>query len=155
MPTKIIREQADIESLGLILSNRKLPITVTYTQGARRTELQNRLTQRWYTDISLQLGDQSHEDVRTECKLRIGVPILRAENDAFRLSYDSILKHLTYAEKLDAIKSFDLPVTRLMTTKQLGQYVDEMQRIYATQGIRLTTIEDIRYEQEFNHEATE
>ena len=149
MPTKIIREPIHVEALANMLRGRKLPITVTWTPGAPRTTAQNRLAQRWFTDIATQLGDQTHEDVRAECKLRFGVPILRAENEVFRLSYDRVLKALPYEEKLAAIKAFDLPVTRLMTLKQMTAFMDEMQRHWSGQGVRLTDPEALKYEQEF------
>ncbi len=149
MPTKIIREPIHVEALANMLRGRKLPITVTWTQGAPRSTAQNRLAQRWFTDIATQLGDQTHEDVRAECKLHFGVPILRAENEAFRLSYDRVIKALPYEEKLAAIKAFDLPVTRLMNVKQMTAFMDEMQRHWSGQGVRLTDPEALKYEQEF------
>ena len=149
MPTKIIREPIHVEALANMLRGRKLPITVTWTQGAPRSTAQNRLAQRWFTDIATQLGDQTHEDVRAECKLRFGVPILRAESEVFRLSYDRVIKALPYEQKLDAIKAFDLPVTRLMTVKQMTAFMDEIQRHWSAQGVRLTDPEAIKYEAEF------
>jgi len=149
MPTKIIREPTHVDALAAMLRGRKLPITVTWTQGAPRSASQNRLAQRWFTDIATQLGDQTHEDVRAECKLRFGVPILRAENEAFRLSYDRVIKALPYEEKLEAIKAFDLPVTRLMTVKQMTEFMDAMQRHWLPLGVRLTDPEALKYEQEF------
>jgi len=149
MPTKVIRDPLHIDALAALLKGRKLPITVTWTQGARRSDASNRLAQRWFTDISRQLGDQTHEDVRAECKLRFGVPILRAENEAFRVSYDATMKHLPYEAKLAAIKAFDLPVTRLMTVKQMSAFMDEMQRHWSALGVRLTDPAALVYEQEF------
>ena len=149
MPTKIIREPTHVDALAAMLRDRKLPITVTWTQGAPRSASQNRLAQRWFTDIAIQLGDQTHEDVRAECKLVFGVPILRAENEAFRLSYDRVIKSLPYEAKLDAIKAFDLPVTRLMTVKQMTEFMDSMQRHWLPLGVRLTDPEALKYEQEF------
>jgi hypothetical protein len=149
MPTKIIREPIHVEALANMLRERKLPITVTWTQGAPRSTAQNRLAQRWFTDIATQLGDQTHEDVRAECKLHFGVPILRAENEVFRLSYDRVIKALPYEEKLAAIKAFDLPVTRLMNVKQMTAFMDEMQRHWSGHGVRLTDPEAMKYEQEF------
>jgi hypothetical protein len=149
MTTKVIRDPIHVEALANLLRGRKLPITVTWTQGAPRSTAQNRLAQRWFTDIATQLGDQTHEDVRADCKLRFGVPILRAENEAFRISYDRVIKDLPYENKLDAIKAFDLPVTRLMTAKQMTAFMDEMQRNWTAQGVRLTDPEALKYEQEF------
>lgn len=149
MPTKIIREPVHVDALASMLRGRKLPITVSWVQGASRSTAQNRLAQRWFTDIALQLGDQTHEDVRAECKLRHGVPILRAENDAFRLRYDQTIGPLPYEDKIAAIMAFDLPVTRLMTVKQMTAFMDAVQRDYSRQGVRLTDPEALKYEQEF------
>lgn len=151
MPTKIIREPDHVDALAAMLRFRKLPITVTWTQGAPRSHAQNRLAQRWFTDIATQLGDQTHEDVRAECKMRFGVPILRAENEAFRLSYDRVIKPMPYEEKLEAIKAFDLPVTRLMTVKQMTEFMDAMQKHWSVHGVRLTDPEALKYEMEFEN----
>lgn len=150
MPTKVLREPAHVIALANLLAGCKLPITITWTQGASRSHAQNRLAQRWFTDIATQLGDRTHEDVRAECKLTIGVPILRAENEAFRLSYDRIMKHLPYEAKLEAVKAFDLPVTRLMSSAQMTAFMDEMQRRWSAQGIRLTDPQAMIYEHEFD-----
>ncbi|WP_212525885.1 hypothetical protein [Actibacterium sp. MT2.3-13A] len=149
MPTKVLRDPGHVDALAVLLRGRKMPLTVSWVQGASRSSAQNRLAQRWFTDIATQLGDQTHEDVRAECKLTIGVPILRTENEAFRVSYDRTMKGLPYEEKLEAIKAFDLPVTRLMTVKQMTAFMDEMQRKWTRQGIRLTDPEALKYEQEF------
>jgi len=149
MPTKIIRQPEHIEALAILLGGRKTPMTVTWAQGASRSHAQNRLAQRWFTDVAVQLGDQTHEDVRAMCKLIFGVPILRAENEAFRVSYDRTMKHLPYEDKLAAIKAFDLPVTRIMTAKQMTAFMDAMQQHWTGQQVRLTDPEALRYEQEF------
>ena len=149
MVTRVLRSADDIEPLARLIGARtKYPMTVTITQGANRSGQQNRLAQRWYTDVSRQLEDLTHEEVRAYCKLDFGVPILRAENEAFRQSYDQTMKHLPYEDKLAAIKAFDLPVTRLMTVKQMTAFMAEVQRHYAGQSIRLTDPMDLKYEEE-------
>jgi len=149
MPTKIIRQPEHITALAIMLGGVKLPITVSWVQGAGRSLDQNRLSQRWFSDVAHQLGDRTHEDVRAYCKLHLGVPILRAENEAFRTSYDRTMKGLPYEDKLAAIKAFDLPVTRLMTVKQMTAFMDEMQRHWAERGVRLTDPEALKYQEEF------
>ncbi len=153
MATKIIREPIHIEALAELLRGRKLPITVTWVAGASRSGQQNRLSHRWYSDISRQLGDQTVEEVRGECKLRFGVPILRRDNLDFMATYDRVLKPIGYSEKLAAIISFDLPVTRLLTVKQMTEYMDSVQREYTQQGVRLTDPDAMKYEQEFGAPA--
>jgi len=151
MVTKVLREASDIEGLSRFLMARdKFPMTVTITQGAPRSDLQNRLSQRWFTDISRQLGDMPHDNVRAFCKLTIGIPILREENETFRIQYDKVLKKLGYEEKLEAIRIFDLPVTRLMSTKQMTKFMDEMQRYWGEKSIRLTDPEALKWEEGFS-----
>jgi hypothetical protein len=60
-----------------------------------------------------------------------------------------VLKALPYEQKLDAIKAFDLPTTRLMTQKQMTAFMDEMHHHWIKQGVRLTDPEALKYEQEF------
>lgn len=150
MATRVIRTADEALALSrFIMARSKFPVTVTITQGAARSDLQNRLAQRWFTDIARQLGDQTHEEVRAECKLRFGVPILRAENEAFRQSYDATIRPLPYAAKLEAMRVLDLPVTRLMTVKQMTAFMDEMQREWSGKGVRLTDPEQLKYEEGF------
>ena len=93
----------------------------------------------WCNEVSEQLGDQTPEKVRGYCKLTIGVPILRAENEAFCEKYDRIIRPLPYETKLELMtEPMDWPVTRIMTTKQKANYLDQMQRHFAEQGITLT-----------------
>lgn len=150
MPTRVITSETDIEKLGSFIAARgSYPQTITITKGANRSGKQNRLAQRWFTDIARQLEDQTHEDVRAECKLVVGVPILRAENEAFRQSYDLTMRDLSYEDQLKAIKAFDMPVTRMMTVKQMTSFMEEMQRYWLEKGFHLTDPDTLKYEEEF------
>ena len=149
MPTKIIREPAHVDALGILLGARKFPMTVTWTQGASKTDNQNRLAQRWFTDISRQLGDQTHEDVRAECKVLFGVPILRAENEAFRVEWDAAFAPLSHEQAVHIVKMLDIPVTRKMLVKQMTAFMDAVHRQFTSQGVHLTDPEALKYEQEF------
>lgn len=149
MPTRIIRQPEHVDALCDLLRGRKMPLTVSWSQGAPRSDSQNRLAQRWFTDISRQLGDMTHEEVRAMCKHDFGVPILLAENEAFRVSYSRTMDRLPREQRLEAIRAFDLPVTRLMTVKQMTAFMDEVQRFWTTHGVRLTDPEALKYESEF------
>ena len=153
MPTKILREDRHIDALAVLLRAIDPPITVSWTKGDPRSGAQNRLAQRWFSDIARQSGDRTHEDVRADCKLRHGVPILRDGNEAFCASYDRVLMHLGHEEKLAAIKAFDLPVTRLMTVKQMTAFMDAVHAEFAALGVRLTDPDALKYETEFGAEV--
>ncbi|WP_417518778.1 hypothetical protein [Marinobacter sp.] len=104
--------------------------------GVGRSLDQNAISHAWYNDIALQIAD-TPENVKCECKLRFGVPILRAEDAEFRSLYDTAIKrHLTYEQKLVAMRY--LPVTSNMTKAQLSRYLDHIQTSYAQQGVIVT-----------------
>lgn len=149
MPTKIIRDPAHIDALVKLLTERKLPLTVSWVQGASKTDAQNKLAQRWFTDIARQLGDTTHEDVRADCKVTFGVPILCAENDAFRQSWAETFAPLSYEGVRKAVKNLDVPVTRLMTLKQMTAFMDAMQAHWGGMGLYLTDPEALKFEVEF------
>ncbi|RWR09772.1 hypothetical protein [Paenirhodobacter populi] len=143
----VVKSMTGLLSWASRMATAKLPITISWTIGEpTRREKQNKLAQRWFSDIARHFGDRDREDVRADCKLRFGVPILRAENDAFRASYDPVLKAHPYEVKLAAIKAWDMPVTRLMTVKQMTSFMDAIQREYLPRGVRLTDPEALKYE---------
>jgi len=105
-------------------------------EDEKRTLDQNSMFYALYQQIAAQAGDQSVNDVRRECKLRHGVPILRAGNEQFKAMYDKAMLHsLNYEEKLQAMDI--LPVTRLMTKEQGTTYIETILREYSAQGYSL------------------
>lgn len=150
MTTKILRSPDDIPKLAAFLSMRtKYPLQVTITQGESRREAQNRLSQRWYSDIARQLGDRKHEDVRADCKVTFGVPIMRRESEDFRTSWDATIGALPYDMQREAVKNLDVPVTRLMLVKPMAEYMNAVLEYWTPHGVRLTDPEALKYEQEF------
>lgn len=145
MTTRIIRNASDVEALARFLHTRKLPLTVTIIAGAKRSDAQNRLIQRWNGEIAEQRGDMSFEEVRAENKLRFGVPILRRDDPAFMATYDATFRPLPYEAKMKLFVALDPAITRNMTTKQLSEYCDTLQRHYLGMGFRLTDPEDLKW----------
>jgi len=143
--TRVIKDSGDIAGLAKFLHTRKLPLTVTIIAGAKRTDPQNRLIQKWNGDITEQRGDTDFEDVRAENKLRFGVPILRRDDEAFRVTYDETFRPFPYEVKVRLFRQLDPAITRRMTVKQLSEYCDTMQRYYTEQGFRLTDPEALKY----------
>lgn len=102
----------------------------------KRSLSQNDMIHALYGDISKQIEDQSIVDITRECKLRYGVPILRAEDPSFRKLYDSAIKdHLTYEQKLQAMDI--LPVTSRMDKEQCSTYITQIISEYSKQGYAL------------------
>ena len=142
MTTRVIKTEYDRQLLLRLLKEQKLPFTVDITKGKRRSVEQNRLQRLLVNEISEQLGDQTAEEVRGYCKLTIGVPILRAENEHFREHYDAVVKPLPYEIKLKIMQEpLDLPVTRLMLTDQKIRYLDGIYQHFCEKGCVLTVPE--------------
>ena len=120
------------------LESAELPCTLTITKGAPRSLAQNKLQRMWMLELEQQ-GDMTAEEYRAYCKAYFGVRILRAENEAFRQQYDSIVRPLEYEQKLEIMKEpIDLPVTRLMTVSQKKRYLDDIYTYWTGRGFRLT-----------------
>ena len=139
MTSRVVKSECDRDMVIRLIKSAAIPCTVTIKKGGDRTLSQNRLQRLFLNEISEQLGDRTPEEVRGYCKLTIGVPILRQENDAFREKYDRIIRPMPYEDKLELMmEPIDFPVTRLMNTKQHAKYLDEIQRHFAAQGVILT-----------------
>lgn len=103
-------------------------VRISASDSKPRSLSQNALAAVWYEQLARERGD-TPEGAKAECKLRFGVPILRAQDEDFRSMYDAAIKHtMSYEQKL-AVMRF-LPVTSLMSTDQLSQYLQDVQRGY-------------------------
>jgi hypothetical protein len=156
MTTRIIRDEQDRKILIKLIMSQKLPFVAKVERGGIRSIEQNKLQRLWINEIAEQLGDRTAEEVRGECKLTIGVPILRAQNDDFRRLYDTIIRPLTYEQKLACMMvPLDLPVTRIMTTKMKTEYLEQIYRQYAEMGVVLTIPPDKRFGPPVGEKVTE
>ena len=143
MTDRLIEDEHNRKLLIKFIEGQKLPFVITLTQGRRRSVEQNKLQRLWCNEIAEQLGDTTPEEVRGYCKLAIGVPILRAENETFRLQYDRVVKPLLYEQKLAIMmEPLDMPITRYMTSKQKSQYLDAVCKYWTERGVDLTIPED-------------
>ena len=139
MTTRVIVTETDRKTLLSLLRTWRLPFTIDIVKGRRRSVEQNRLQRLLMSEITEQLGDRTAEEVRGECKLTFGVPILRAENTWFCERYDAVVRPLPYEQKLALMmEPLDMPVTRLMTTEQKTRYLDAIYRHFAGLGLVLT-----------------
>ena len=134
----------DADQLKDVELGDKVEVVIVGGMGdnASRSQKQNGLAFLWYKERGKYRGETIEQE-RAFCKLHYGVPILRAESETFRRSYDSILKPLNYEDKLQAVEDFDLPVTRLMTTKQFAYYLDTVDMESAKLGLVLSKPDDL------------
>lgn len=141
---RIVETEQARDMLMKFIAGKKLPFTASITDGKHRTTKQNKMQRLWMLEIAAQLGDRTPEEVRGECKLTLGVPILREENDVFRMRYDEVVRPLSYEQKLHIMmEPLDMPVTRLMTACQHSRYLESIIRHYTAQGIVLTIPADL------------
>ena len=111
-------------------------IKLSVTIGKDRSREQNALAWTWYKQIADERGEDSTEDVHTFCKAHFGIPILRAADEAFNDEYERLLlckepgKRVPYAARLFVIRQ--IPVTSRFTVKQMSEYLQEVQRHYAS-----------------------
>lgn len=103
-------------------------VRMSLTTGKQRSLDQNAQLAVWYAQVATELRQQSEAEVKAECKLRIGVPIMRRDDEDFRAMYDRVVKPHDYETKIQMMGW--MPLTSLMSTKQLSEYAEEMQRSY-------------------------
>jgi len=99
---------------------------------------QNSLWAVWYNQIGKELG-QTPAEIKAECKLIYGVPILRAEDEEFRELYDRAIKPLDYDTKLQLMNE-RFKVTSLFSKHQGIVYQETLQREYAKMNIILEVL---------------
>lgn len=140
---RTIETDHDKAMAAKLIEGRAVPFTLALTDGKHSSTKQNKTQFMWFKEISEQKGDTTAQEVRAYCKLVIGVPILREQNEAFRIRYDEVLKPLSYEMKLSIMgEPFNLPVTSLMSTKQMSEYMDAIFRHFSAQGVILTIPDD-------------
>ena len=139
MTTRTLLNVGDRESFFKLVESYGLPCTVNVKKGKDRSIEQNKLQRLWMNEIAEQLQDDTAEGYRAYCKLHFGVPILRAESDEYCAAYDKFIRPLPYETKLAYMAvPLDWSVTRLMTTKQMAQYLDAVHAEFTGRGVRLT-----------------
>jgi len=101
---------------------------------AGRSLDQNALWAVWYPIIGRQTG-QTGEEVRRECKLNLGIPILLEEDYEYRRVWDAKFANDSYKQQLYIMRWW--PVTRLFSKYQGMDYTETLVREYAEKGIVL------------------
>lgn len=139
MSTRSIETEDDRKTLIRFLEGQNLPFTVNIESGKLRSTKQNKLQRQWMNDIAAQMTDNPAEYWRGYCKLHYGVPILRAENEQFCEVYDRLIRPLDYEAKIELMMvPMDMPITRIMTTRQKTAYLDTIWRRFSEVGVVLT-----------------
>lgn len=139
MTTYAVRNEYERELAAKAIGHRKIPFTAVFNSGLPRSNDQNRLNRLWMNELESQDDNMTAEEYRGWCKLHIGIPILRNEDEAFCEEYDRVIKPMPYELKLTLMMvPFDFGVTRLMTVKQEMTYLDRVFRHFTEKGFQLT-----------------
>jgi hypothetical protein len=142
MKTYLIKNEADLEDYFTKLQKKdSYPITIQAFKGEskHRSLEQSALVNIWYRDIAKQAEDRTTQEVTRECKLNLGVPILRGESEKFREVYDRVVGDHDYETTLEMMDY--LPVTSSMTVVQMTDYIDTLYHTYTDAGFYLETKE--------------
>lgn len=107
-------------------------VVVSLRPGKDRTLDQNALWFAMYQRIAEMTNMGDVEDARRFCKLHVGVPIMRKDDDSFRDGWNRVFLNLDYETKLElmgpcAVFGPDgFPVTRLFNRAQGIAYTDRI-----------------------------
>ena len=137
---RLIEDERDRKRLVAYINHQKVPFVCKVTSGRIRSIEQNRLAWLWATEVALQCGDRYAPDVHAQWKLSFGLPILLVEDEDFARDWQASAASLSYEKQLRLMRHF--PVTRIMSSKQLSSFLDQIQQHYAELGFELTNPED-------------
>ena len=136
MAERLIRTPYDLGLWFTFLSGRTLPMTVSCVEGLDRSSQQNRLMWKWASEVEQQQEQETSDEVQRRWKLDHGVPILCADDPAYRAFCRAALGDLTYEQRLKAMKY--IPVSSEMKVRQMVKFMDTIWRECAEQGMVLT-----------------
>ena len=125
-------EQSLSEAIGVLRENfhKRKFITMIIDWGKARTLSQNALSHTWYYQVSAEEKEYLPGEIKCLCKLHFGLPILRHDDDDFNELCARVIDVLPYEDQVRAMEY--MPVTSIMTTAQLSEYLNFMQMHYAS-----------------------
>lgn len=106
-----------------------------------RTTNQNSLLHVWLDQIAQHDGDKSAKEVKGECHHRWALNI-RLRDDQFAWVWARTGALLPYEKQCSLLASETLGISSRMTTKELKEYLDEIERHYRPLGVPLVNPED-------------
>lgn len=140
----VVRNTGDLARVVYDLGNMQHPFRCSMVKGISRTEAQNRTIHKWFEEIAAHRGDETAGDIKADCNLIYGKPILMRDDPEWAAVFGYLFDRLDYEKKRKAVRVLDVPFTRRMNVSQLCEYMDEMQRDFLSEGVRLTIPEEAR-----------
>ena len=142
MPSRAVITQAQAKTLADYIVGLPVPFTLTWKDGASRTLSQNALLHKWYGEIAKREHD-SADAVKGRCHIQYGLPI-KMRDAQWAWVWNQAPPNLNYEQKCKLMASGVLTVSSGMTTTELTEYMNAMQRDYLARGVNLTIPEDSR-----------
>lgn len=112
------------------------PYTIEVRKGGPRSLNQNALLHKWFGQIAEHYGDRTALDVKGQCHLEMGVPI-RMRNQQFAWIWERATAGMTYEKKTRLCASEILAISSGMTTRELREYLDQIEQLYRPLGVPL------------------
>lgn len=142
MPTLVVRDDAGHERMMDALRNKRdYPYMCKIEKGEPRSLRQNRLYHKWMQELAEQDSDPSNDAAwyTAYCKYHFGLKILAAADIEYQEFFNNCLRPLPYETRLKAMyEPYGFPVTSEMNMKQMTQFLDEIQKSAAENGMILT-----------------
>jgi hypothetical protein len=147
MVARILHDERDRNAWLAFVSAQPLPATVSLAKGARRSLPQNSTLHLWTGQIAAETG-QTQAEAKAEIKLRFGLPIMERDNPDWVAKWQALYGPLPYGMRLRLFEA--IPLTSLLTTRQMAEMMDAIQKEYLAQGIPLVDPEARRLEQMYD-----
>lgn len=128
---------------GLLASDRRyladveegIPFNVRFSSSSLPARLDGIILS-FYNEISKQLGDTDPKDVELQCRLELGVKLMRSEEERFDKWWVDLYEgRYTYEELLRVVAG--IKIIELMTAKQKIAYLQMMRDQYADVEVSL------------------
>ena len=143
MPARILKTDRDREAWVRFLSAQELPLTVTSVRGAKRSLPQNSLFHQWVAQIATETG-QSQTEAKAEIKLTFGLPIMERDRPDWIAEWSPLYGPLPYHMRRKLFQV--IPLTSLLTARQMAEMMDAIEREYRAQGVALVDPEAAKWE---------
>lgn len=148
MASRILRNRRDLQQWVNFLTGQAFPMTASYVSGAKRTNPQNATAAMWYAQIGAETGETPAQ-VKARCKLTHGRLIMQKDRPDWVTEWEPLYAPIPHHMRLKLFEA--LPLTRLLTTRQMSEYLDAVKREHEEMGIELVDPEARKYEREFGN----
>lgn len=106
-----------------------------------RTLSQNALLHMWFGEIAKWHGDRTLYDVKGQCHHRWALDV-RLQDEKFAWIWERTGAGLSYEKQCSLLAAEVLSVSSGMTTKELSEYMNEIEQHYRPLGVPLTIPEE-------------